>query len=135
MKRLVLLLLSSCILFACHSTQDEKPIKQTSPQPAKQKAISPEAVMYKQGKKLFIKNCEACHSKTHEIIVGPGLKDVTKRQSREWIRRWIRNSWQMRTDGDEYGTKLFEEYNRLAMQSFPDLTDKDIDAILFYIEF
>ncbi|MDJ1501838.1 cytochrome c [Xanthocytophaga agilis] len=135
MKRLLILLLSSCILFACHSTQDEKPIKQTSPQPAKQKAISPEAVMYKQGKKLFIKNCEACHSKTHEIIVGPGLKDVTKRQSREWIGRWIRNSSEVIASGDEYGVKVFTDNNNIVMQSFPDLTDKEIDAILFYIEF
>jgi len=80
-------------------------------------------------------NCATCHVVSDEVVVGPGLKGVTQRApSREWLHKWIHNSSAVIASGDQYGTQLFNKYNKLQMPSYPDLSDEDIDAILKYIE-
>ena len=87
------------------------------------------------GQTLFNNNCASCHSVGDEVVVGPGMKGVTARvPSREWLYKWIRNSSAVIASGDAYANQIFNKYNKLQMQSFPDLTNEDIDAILKYVE-
>ncbi|MCU0355732.1 MAG: cytochrome c [Cytophagales bacterium] len=87
------------------------------------------------GQTLFQNNCAACHAVGDEVLVGPGMKGVTARvPSREWLYKWIRNSSAVIASGDAYGNQIFNKYNKLQMQSFPDLSNEDIDAILKYVE-
>ena len=87
------------------------------------------------GQTLFNNNCASCHSVGDEVVVGPGMKGVTARvPSREWLYKWIRNSSAVIASGDAYANQIFNKYNKLQMQSFPDLTNGDIDNILAYVE-
>ena len=83
------------------------------------------------GKALFNANCAACH-KLDAKMTGPALRGVTERQSSEWLHSWIKNSQAMVKSGDSYAVKIFEEYNKSIMTSFPQLSDADIDNILAY---
>ena len=86
-----------------------------------------------EGEKLFNANCTACHA-INDKVVGPALKDVDKRQSEAWLIKWIQNSQAVIKSGDEYGNKLYKEYNQSAMTAFPQLKDDQIKSILAYIK-
>jgi mono/diheme cytochrome c family protein len=83
------------------------------------------------GKALFNANCAACH-KLDAKMTGPALRGVTGRHSSEWLHSWIKNSQGMVKSGDAAAVKIFEEYNKSVMTSFPQLSDADIDNILAY---
>ncbi|MCU0355852.1 MAG: c-type cytochrome [Cytophagales bacterium] len=87
------------------------------------------------GQTLFNNNCASCHAVGDEVVVGPGLKGITQRApSKDWLYKWIRNSSAVIASGDAYANQIFNKYNKLQMQSFPDLTNGDIDNILAYVE-
>ncbi|MDF7821658.1 cytochrome c [Runella sp. MFBS21] len=86
------------------------------------------------GKQLFTQNCIACHTKTDEILVGPGLKGISQRHNEEWIVQWVQNPQKVLKKGDKYANTLYEQYNRADMVPFPHLTTEDIKVIIAYIE-
>lgn len=85
------------------------------------------------GKELYSQNCATCH-KIHTNATGPALKDVTKRRTEAWLIKWIRNSQSLIKSGDPIAVKLYNDWNQIAMNSFPDFTDQDIKDILAYID-
>ncbi len=85
------------------------------------------------GKKLFKSNCAACH-KIDKKLVGPALKGITEKRDKEWLHKWIKDNNALRKSGDALAKQVFEENNKMAMTPFPQLSDKDIDDILAYVE-
>ncbi|HEY4290806.1 MAG TPA: c-type cytochrome [Puia sp.] len=87
------------------------------------------------GKALFQSNCASCHS-PFKIVTGPALKGVTERvPDKTLLHAWIRNNQKVLASGNPYFTKLFNDFNKTPMNVFEgSLTDKDIDAILSYVE-
>jgi len=86
------------------------------------------------GKALFSQNCASCHA-VNKKLTGPALAGVEDRWSdKKNLYAWIKNSAAFLKTGDPYANKLYNEYNKTAMNLFPNLTDKDIDAILGYIK-
>src|SRR5690606_22527148 len=89
------------------------------------------------GKQLFNQNCAACHSLDRKMT-GPALANVQERLMADeglgvdWIHAWVRNSPKMIAEGDPYGVRIFNEYNKAAMTPMPTLSDQDIDDILAY---
>lgn len=83
------------------------------------------------GKALFNAQCAACH-KLDAKMTGPALRNVTDRHDNEWLHSWIKNSQAMVKSGDAAAVKLYEEYNKAIMPSFPQLSDADVDNILAY---
>ena len=89
------------------------------------------------GKSLFNANCAACH-KLNKPMTGPALANVEQRLieeeglDREWINQWIRNSSALIKSGDAYANKIYNEWNQVAMNAFPQLSDQDITDILAY---
>lgn len=83
------------------------------------------------GKQLFNSQCAACH-KLDSDMTGPALRHVTDRHSTEWLHSWIKNSSGMIKSGDAAAVKLFNDWNQVPMNSFPNLSDEDIDNILAY---
>ena len=83
------------------------------------------------GKELFNANCAACH-KLDAKATGPALRGVANKYSKEWLYKWIRNSADLIKSGDADAIKIYEEYNKVAMSAFPQLSDADIDNILAY---
>ena len=97
------------------------------------KAIGQEADV-QAGKKLFNANCAACH-KLNKKAVGPALKGVSAKYDREWLYSWIKNSSAMIKAGDAQAVAIWEEYNKVAMNAFPQLSNTDIDNILAYTDY
>lgn len=83
------------------------------------------------GKALFNANCAACH-KLDKPMTGPALRGVTERHDTKWLHSWIKDSQKMVKAGDAAAVKIFNEYNKSIMTSFPQLSDADIDNILAY---
>ena len=86
------------------------------------------------GKTLFNTNCAACHA-VNKRSTGPALAGVEDRwPDKTKLHAWVKNSAAFLKTGDVYANNLYNEYNKTAMNLFPGLSDKDIDAILAYIK-
>jgi cytochrome c551/c552 len=91
-------------------------------------------VFAQDGKALFVQNCAQCHSPFVKVT-GPALQGVTKRvPDMDLLHKWIHNNQAVLASGNKYFNNLFVEYNKTPMNLFPTLPDKDIDAILNYVE-
>jgi mono/diheme cytochrome c family protein len=96
--------------------------------------ISTDPAIIKQGEALFKANCKACHA-LDKKVVGPALAGITKRApSVQWIKDWVKNSAKVVASGDEYGVKIYEEYQKSQMTAFTSLKDEEIMAVVAYIE-
>jgi len=84
--------------------------------------------MVARGRDLFNVKCVACH-KFDSRLVGPPLKDVTKRRRPEWIMNQILNPLEM-TQKDPVSKELFAQY--LIQMTFQDVNQLDARAILEY---
>ncbi len=84
------------------------------------------------GEELFKSLCAACHRR-YKKMTGPALFGVTDKYEREWLYSWIKNSAAMIASGDARAVAIYEEYNKTAMNAFPQLTNTDIDDILAYV--
>jgi len=80
------------------------------------------------GEQTFTTKCSACH-KLDVKLVGPPLKDVTKRRRPEWIMNMMLNPQQM-TMENPTAKELFATY--LVQMTFQDVSQDDARAILEY---
>ncbi len=84
------------------------------------------------GQALFSSNCASCHA-VHKRLTGPALEGVEQRgpwKDKAQIHAWVHNpAGYMKTN--TYTAGLYKEY-QVMMQAFPQLSDKDIDAIIDY---
>jgi len=84
------------------------------------------------GEALFKANCTQCHQ-VHKKVIGPALKGVTDRLETGYLLDWIRNSQKVIQSGDDYAVSLYEEYNQVAMPSYP-FSDDQILSLLAYVK-
>jgi mono/diheme cytochrome c family protein len=94
------------------------------------------------GEDVFKANCAACHMLDRRLVgpqiigsfekikAGTGLGDE---DARAWLENWISNSMAMVTAGDEYAVKVFEEFNKIPMNSFETLSEEELDVLVEYI--
>jgi mono/diheme cytochrome c family protein len=86
------------------------------------------------GKALFQTNCASCHNPI-KVVTGPALKGVTERvPDKKLLHDWIHNNVKVLASGNPYFTSLYNQFNKTAMNTFPGLSDPEIDAILKYVE-
>ena len=86
------------------------------------------------GKALFSQNCAACHA-IDKKLTGPALQGVQDRwPDQKKLYSWIKNNQAFLKTGDPYANNLYNEFNKTAMNLFPNLTDAEIGAILKYIK-
>ena len=86
------------------------------------------------GKSLFNSQCAACH-KLNRKLVGPALRGVSAKYEKDWLYSWIKNSAALIKSGDEQAVAIYEEYNKVAMNAFPNLSNEDMDNILAYTDY
>lgn len=84
------------------------------------------------GETLFKQNCTACHTIGGGRLVGPDLMGVTDKREAKWLKSWILNSQDLIASGDADAIAIFEEYNKVVMQSF-DFSNQELDSLLVYI--
>lgn len=88
-----------------------------------------DAALYTKGEQIYVSKCVACH-KFGSRLVGPPLKDVTKRRRPEWIMNQILNPLEM-TQKDKVSKELFAQY--LVQMTFQDVSHDDARALLEYM--
>ena len=96
--------------------------------------ISAQEIDIAKGKSLFNANCASCH-KLNKNLVGPALKGVSAKYDKDWLYSWIKNSAALIKSGDDQAVAIYEEYNKVAMNAFPQLSNEDIDNILAYTDY
>ena len=105
--------------------------------------VAPVDSTWSEGRSLFKSNCASCHNPT-VAQTGPALMGVTKRwddagtykgkSGKQWMHIWIRNWNEAVSDGYPYAISIKQQYNQSAMNTFPNLRDDQIDAIIKYVE-
>ena len=96
--------------------------------------ISSQEIDIAKGKSLFNANCASCH-KLNKKLIGPALRGVSAKYDKEWLYSWIKNSAALIKSGDDQAVAIYEEYNKVAMNAFPQLSNEDIDNILAYSDY
>lgn len=90
-------------------------------------------VQAQDGKALFNQKCASCHA-IDKNLVGPALKGVEDRwDDKTMLYDWVRNSAAVIKKGYPRAVAVYNEYNKVQMSAFPELTNGDIDAILGYV--
>ena len=84
--------------------------------------ISAQDIDIAKGKSLYNANCASCH-KLNKKLIGPALKGVSAKYDKEWLYAWIKNSAAMIKAGDEQAIAIYEEFNNVAMNAFPQLSN------------
>ena len=95
-----------------------------------------------EGKALFKSNCASCHNATADGT-GPALKGVSARweaagdfkgkSGNQWLHEWIKNFNTPVGAGYAYAKDMANS-RPSAMNTFPTLSDADIDKILVYVD-
>jgi cytochrome c551/c552 len=110
MKKLLLLAGIAALIYACgggtqqndQTADDHTGSASTTPAPAdnpdgvgKFKDVQvPEkldAALAQKGESVYDMKCSSCHKLSDEKLVGPGWKDVTKRNTAAWIMNFVTN--------------------------------------------
>ncbi|NVK53857.1 MAG: c-type cytochrome [Flavobacteriaceae bacterium] len=92
---------------------------------------SVDAERQKEGRKLFKSLCSSCH-KLDKKFVGPALGKIEEKRDADWLKAWIKDNAALRASGDADAIAIFDEYKGSPMTAFPQLTDKNIEDILYY---
>jgi mono/diheme cytochrome c family protein len=85
----------------------------------------------KEGKSLFKSLCASCH-KLDKKLIGPALGGVESRRENDWLIAWIKNNAEFRASGNADAIAIYKEYNGSNMSAFPQLSDQNINDILYY---
>ena len=94
-------------------------------------ALGIDSLQVVKGKNIFNANCAACH-KLDAKVIGPALANMSDKRTTEWLRSWIKDNNALRASGDADAIAIYEEFNKMPMTAFPQLSDDDIDAIIAY---
>lgn len=91
------------------------------------------------GEQLFRTRCASCHAigggggtATAQRSVGPDLRGVGERRTREWLGRWLKHPDRMLAEKDPIATALLAEY-QVPMPNLR-LNDVEVQALLSYMD-
>ncbi|MBT4139639.1 MAG: cytochrome c [Candidatus Latescibacteria bacterium] len=78
----------------------------------------------------FKQNCFSCHTIGGGRLAGPDLKNVSERQSRDWLVPWILDPEGILASGDPYAAKLQKEARGAKMTRSLGMTQNLANALL-----
>jgi mono/diheme cytochrome c family protein len=87
------------------------------------------------GKNVFQSNCQTCHA-LDKVVTGPALRGVNERgpwTERKNLIKWVHNPAAM-IPTLAYTKELASAFGGQVMPSFPQLSEKEINAIFDYIK-
>lgn len=96
--------------------------------------LGSEAVFAQETADYFRQNCTSCHTIGGGRLAGPDLKDVTGRQDRQWLVRFILDPQGVIAGGDPYAAKLVDDARGVVMPKPVGITKERAEAILDLIE-
>jgi mono/diheme cytochrome c family protein len=91
------------------------------------------AARFSEASATFNKRCTACHTYGKGVKIGPDLKGVNERRTREWLIKFVRASSQLIQSADPAATSLFVQFKQQRMPDWTDLSDQQIGDLLDYI--
>jgi mono/diheme cytochrome c family protein len=94
---------------------------------------APPAQSVADGQALFQSLCTACHTIGGGTLVGPDLKDVTKRADPQWLASFIAAPNNLIAAGDPTATALVKQYNNVQMPNL-GLTQAQVASLIAYLE-
>lgn len=117
----------------------DKPVEQ---QDSTSKAKPTAGGAYSEGRELFKMNCASCHNPASDGT-GPVLKGAVARweaageykgkTGKQWLYAWVKNYSEPVKEGYPYAIEMAN--SRISnMNTFPALTDEQIDKIFLYVE-
>ncbi len=109
---------------------DPRPLGDSSDRLGIEDSSRRRAIAY--GKRLFETNCRSCHS-VRSTVIGPALAYVYRRRPQKWINDFIRNNTKVLASGDCYAQYIYSIFNKIPMNTFPNLSDMDIRNMMDYI--
>jgi cytochrome c oxidase subunit 2 len=117
------------------TVSEETPVAEASlgSTASKTSTAAPVQVNLKEGEQLFKTTCIACHQISEAKLVGPGLKNVDKRRSQEWLVKFIKNSQSLVQAGDKQAVEVFNQFNKIPMPNH-DYSDAQVLNIIAYIK-
>ena len=82
----------------------------------------------------FDQNCKGCHTIGGGRLTGPDLKDLSKRQEREWLVKFLMDPKGVIDSGDSYAQKILEESRGVPMPTPPGITKGRAEKLLDLID-
>ena len=82
----------------------------------------------------FRQNCVSCHTIGGGRLTGPDLKDVSKRQDRQWLIKFLMNPRAVIDSGDAYAKRILEESRNVPMPTPPGITLERAEKLLDLIK-
>ena len=86
------------------------------------------------GETIFKNNCKSCHNANGNRLVGPGLKDISKRRELPWLVKWVKNPQAVIASGDDYAKKIYAEAGNAQMTAFANYGEKEVKDVIAYID-
>jgi cytochrome c2 len=83
---------------------------------------------------FFQTNCKSCHTIGGGRLIGPDLKNVTDRQDRDWLVKFMLDPQAMIRAHDPYALKLQKEAKDVIMITVPGITEDLANNLLDLIE-
>ena len=85
------------------------------------------------GQALFVKTCGACHTVGKGPRVGPDLRGVTARRTRDWLVSYIMEPEKVRAKRDPAAMSLAAQYPAVRMPNL-GLSELDSSDVIAYID-
>jgi len=94
------------------------------------------------GKTVFFNRtmggCDVCHRISEKKFVGPGLAGISKRFSRNWLKKWLKNPKEVWKENDPETAAMKkrlgeESKSKPGMRLIRSLTNEEIDALVEYL--
>ncbi|MES2543315.1 MAG: cytochrome c [Bacteroidota bacterium] len=117
----ILAIVSLNVFFIYMNNKEVKPIPSKRVQ---------QDTQYNQGEDLFVKNCIGCHAvDMKNTSTAPPLGGITKKRAKRWLYGYTRNA-----NNIIYKNDPIKKEGWALMTEFPELTNKEIDAIYYFVE-
>jgi len=82
----------------------------------------------------FATNCSGCHTIGGGPLLGPDLKGLSERQSREWLVDWMMDPVGVLLGGDPYALELQRAARGAMMSPTPGMNEARAHQLLDYID-
>ena len=87
-----------------------------------------------ESEEYFRQNCISCHTIGGGRLTGPDLKNVSQRQERDWLVRFLLNPRAVINSGDPYAQQLLAEARQTVMPTIRGMTEDRAEDLLDLIE-
>lgn len=86
---------------------------------------------FSKGEQIFNTNCNTCHALDRKVV-GPHLRNIVQRTSREWFVGWLQNPAQL-IKTNEKASKLFHEYSEMKHPVY-QYSKEEIEALIVFTD-